>query len=396
LESLTHRQLFLRHLAQTSDAPLGLEIIRAEGMYLWDVDGKKYLDMIAGIGVCHIGHGHPAVLDAVRDQLGRYMHLLVYGELIQSPQLSYARMLAELLPGNLQVIYFTNSGAEAAEGALKLAKRFTGRPEIGAFNQGYHGSTHGALSVMGNEYWRNAYRPLLPGIRHLEYNSGEGVQMINSRMACVIGETVQAEAGVIVPDKAWWQSVRSKCDETGTLLILDEVQCGFGRNGTLWAFEQFGIVPDILLLGKALGGGMPLGAFIADQRIMSSLSNNPELGHMTTFGGHPVCCAAGKAALSILLQEDHISRVSSLGKLFSRLLIHPRIIAVRALGLMIAVEFDSPAVNREVIKLCISRGVLVDWFLFSPQSLRLAPPLIITEEQVRTACQVILESADRV
>lgn len=389
---MTNRQLFLQHLAQTSDAPLSLEIEKADGMYMWDADGKKYIDLIAGVSVCNLGHRHPAVVQAIGQQLEKYMHLLVYGELIQTPQVQYARLLTDHLPPNLNCVYFTNSGAEAVEGAMKLAKRYSGRTEVIAFKKSYHGSTQGALSLIGDEYWRNAYRPLLPDIRHLNYNSPDDLQGITEKTACVIAETVQAEAGVLVPQKEWMAALRDRCTEMGALLILDEVQCAFGRNGSLWAFEQFGMVPDILLLGKALGGGMPLGAFIAGKKIMGSFTTDPILGHITTFGGHPVCCAAGLAGMKALLEGHYIGEVKQKEQLFRKLLVHKKIRAVRSLGLMIALEFDSFEINKKIIDHCIEKGVLTDWFLFAPNCMRIGPPLIITEQEIEFACGVIVET----
>ncbi|RAK41488.1 UNVERIFIED_ORG: acetylornithine/succinyldiaminopimelate/putrescine aminotransferase [Chitinophaga ginsengisegetis] len=386
----------MQHVAQTSDAPLALEIVKAEGMYMWDVNGKRYLDLIAGISVCNVGHCHPAVVKAIQEQAQQYMHLLVYGEFVQSPQVAFASLLTQHLPEQLNCVYFTNSGAEAVEGAMKLAKRYTGRPEIAAFNRSYHGSTQGALSILGDEYWRNAYRPLLPGIQHLEYNNFESLELITERTAAVIAESVQAEGGVIAPQREWLHALRNKCSATGALLILDEIQCGFGRNGTLWAFEQFGIVPDVLLLGKALGGGMPLGAFIASREIMWTLTNNPVLGHITTFGGHPVNCAAGRAGFQALLDQDLLKDVNAKGQLFLDHLKHPAIKSVRSLGLMIAVEFESFPVNKKVIDYCIDKGVLTDWFLFAAECMRIVPPLIITPEEIKWACSVICEAADNI
>jgi len=386
--------MFLRHVAQTSPYPLGLEIERAEGLYLYDTSGKAYLDLIGGISVANTGHRHPAVIQAIRDQLDRYLHVMVYGEFIQSPQVQYATLLAANLPPSLDTVYFTNSGTEATEGAMKLAKRVTGRTEILAFHKSYHGSTQGALSVMGDEYWRNAFRPLLPGILHEEYNNAAALDSISSKTACVIAETVQAESGVRSPDREWLRQLRGKCHETGAMLILDEIQVGFGRTGTLWGFERFGVVPDILLLGKALGGGMPMGAFIADQSRMVSLTDRPVLGHITTFGGHPVCCAAGLASMQVLLQNDWIGDVERKEQLFRQWLVHPAIRAVRSCGLLIAVEFESFDRNKQIIDACIGKGVLTDWFLFAPECLRIAPPLTITDEQIRSACDIILKAID--
>ncbi len=384
------RSLFLRHVAQTSPVPLGLEIVRAEGVYLYDAAGKEYLDLIGGISVCNTGHRHPRVVQAIRDQADQYLHLLVYGELIQSPQVRYAALLASQLPPSLNSVYFTNSGTEATEGAMKLAKRLTGRNEIVAFRHSYHGSTQGALSVMGDEYWRNAFRPLLPGIYHEEYNSAAALDRITERTACVIAETVQAEKGVRAPQASWMRALRERCTATGALLILDEIQTGFGRTGKLWGFTGYGIEPDIVLLGKALGGGMPMGAFVADIERMQALTGSPVLGHITTFGGHPVCCAAGLASLEVLLEEDWIGQVAAKEALFRRLLTHPSISEVRSCGLLIAVEFRNEEKNRQVIDACIAKGLLTDWFLFAPHCLRIAPPLCITEKEIETACGIIL------
>lgn len=387
---MDQRQLFLRHVAQTSSAPLALEIVKAEGATLWDRDNKSYIDLIAGVSVCNVGHRHPAVIDAIKTQADQYLHLLVYGELIETPQVSFAHYLTQHLPATLNSVYFTNSGAEATEGAMKLAKRFTGRTEIIAFHQSYHGSTQGALSILGDEYWRNAYRPLLPGISHLEYNAFEDLEHITTNTACVIAETVQAERGVIIPSVNWMQALRKRCNETGTLLVLDEIQTGFGRTGTLWGFESLRIVPDIVLFGKAIGGGMPLGAFVADKKIMWSLTNTPILGHITTFGGHPVSCAAGLAAMKALQDEEMVQGVKVRSDLFVSLLKHPQIKSVRAAGLLIAIQFESFEKNKAIIDRCIEKGVLTDWFLFAPHCMRIAPPLNITLEQITNACQVII------
>jgi acetylornithine/N-succinyldiaminopimelate aminotransferase len=389
---MTNRQLFLQHLAQTSTAPLALEIIKAEGCELWDVSGKKYIDLIGGISVANVGHRHPKVIEAIKKQLDAYLHIMVYGELVQSPQVQYAKLLTDHLPATLNSVYFTNSGGEAVEGAMKLAKRYTNRTEIVAFNNSYHGSTQGALSVIGDEYWRNAYRPLLPGIRHLNYNSFEDLDFITEQTACVIAETVQAEAGIIAPKGGWLKALRERCSKTGTLLILDEIQTGFGRTGKLWGFEHFDIVPDIVLLGKALGGGMPLGAFIANKTVMNSLADNPVLGHITTFGGHPVCCAAGMAAMQILLSENLIIEIPQKSELFKRTLIHPAIKSINSFGLWMALEFVSVEIRKKIIDNCIEQGILTDWFLFAPNSLRISPPLIISNQQIEIASKIILQS----
>lgn len=385
-------RLFLRHVAQTSPNPLGLEIIKAEGHYLYGRDGRAWLDLIGGISVCNTGHRHPRVVQAIKEQADRYLHVLVYGELVQSPQVEYASLLASHLPTSLDSVYFTNSGAEATEGAMKLAKRVTGRPGIVAFRQSYHGSTQGALSIMGDEYWRNAFRPLLPGVRHVDYNSTAALEAITRQTACVIVETVQAERGVYVPDGTWLRQLRQRCDDTGALLVFDEIQAGFGRTGTLWGFERYAVIPDILLLGKALGGGLPMGAFIANRERMWMLTGDPVLGHITTFGGHPLCCAAGLAAMQVLLESGWIAQVAQKEALFRRLLVHPAIRAVRSCGLLIAVEFDDFETNKRIIDACIAGGLLTDWYLFAPQCLRIAPPLSITAELIVQACDIILSA----
>ena len=390
---MNQREIFFKHLGQTSPAPLGLEIIRAEGVYLYEISGKKYLDAIGGISVCNTGHRHPQVVQAIRAQADRYLHVLVYGELIQSPQVEYAYLLALHLPASLQSIYFTNSGTEATEGAMKLAKRVTGRTEMVGFGYSYHGSTQGSLSIMGDEYWRNAFRPLLPGVSHLRYNQMEDLERITKKTACVIAETVQAENGVIKPFPAWLRALRKKCDDTGALLILDEIQVGFGRTGTLWGFEQYGVVPDILLLGKALGGGLPLGAFISSKNLMDSLMSQPVLGHITTFGGHPLSCAAGLASLNVLFGENLLNQVIDKEKLFHEHLVHPSIRSVRSAGLLIAVEFENFETNKRIIDACIQAGLLTDWFLFASHCLRLAPPLTATFQEIEEICRLIRHCA---
>ncbi|HMU45466.1 MAG TPA: aspartate aminotransferase family protein [Chitinophagaceae bacterium] len=387
---MNQRELFLRHIAQTSASPLALEIVKADCATLYDAAGKEYIDLIGGISVANMGHRHPKIIEAIKKQLDDYLHIMVYGEFVESPQVQYASLLTEHLPETLNTVYFTNSGAEAAEGAMKLAKRVTGRTNIIAFKNSYHGSTQGALSVMGDEYWRNAFRPLLPGVLHLDYNSFEALNEIDENTACVIAETIQAEAGIGTPAKEWMQQLRKKCTETGTLLILDEIQAAFGRTGKLWGFENFDIVPDVLLLGKALGGGMPLGAFIADKKLMDLFTDNPVLGHITTFGGHPVCCAAGMAAMKALLEEGWMETVKEKEELFKTLLKSDKIKSIRSSGLWMALEFESFETNKAIIDKCIKAGVLTDWFLFAPQCLRISPPLIISEKQIEAACSVIL------
>lgn len=389
---MNQRELFLKHVAQTSPSPLAFEIAKAEGCSLFDINGKEYIDLIGGISVANIGHRHPKVIEAIQKQLTAYMHVMVYGEFVESPQVQYARLLTENLPSSLNSVYFTNSGAEAIEGAMKLAKRITNRTQIIAFKNSYHGSTQGALSIIGDEYWRNAFRPLLPDILHLKYNSFGSLNEISERTACVIAETIQAEAGVIIPSKEWIQALRKKCIEAGTLLILDEIQAGFGRTGKLWSFENFDIVPDVLVLGKALGGGMPLGAFIADKNMMEAFTENPVLGHITTFGGHPVCCAAGMAAMKVLLEEKIVDAVKKKEELFRSLLVHPKIRSIHSYGLWMSVEFDSFDINKKIIDTCIVNGVMTDWFLFASNCLRISPPLLITEDQIKKACTIILQA----
>ena len=383
------RSQFLNHLAQTSDAPLALDIVKAKGNYLYDRTGKAYLDLIGGISVCNVGHTHPKVVAAIQKQAGSYLHVMVYGELIQSPQVDYASQLAQLLPAPLSAVYFTNSGSEATEGAIKLARRVTGKVEIVAAHKSYHGSTLGALSVMGDEYWRNAFRPLMPGVWHHDYNSEAFLNAINEKTACVIIEAVQAESGVHMPDKEWMQALRKKCSALGALLIVDEIQTGFGRTGKMWGFEHSDIIPDIVLLGKALGGGMPLGAFVASKEHMQQLTNNPVLGHITTFGGHPVSCAAGIAALEVLREEQLIEQIEEKSKLFVEALHHEKIKQVRSKGLLIAIELESSDLVLASIQGCLANNLFSDWFLFAPNCIRIAPPLTINLEEIKIACTAI-------
>ncbi len=393
---MNNRQLFLSHVAQTSPKPIGIEMARADGIYLWDTTGKKYIDAIAGFSVCNIGHGNLQVVKAVQEQAAAYMHVIVYGEFIESPQVSYASLLANHLPDNLNCVYFTNSGSEATEGAMKLAKRVTNRTKIIACNNAYHGSTQGSLSVMGDEYWRNAFRPLLPDVHHFNFGSNDLINSIDEHTSCVLIETVQAESGINPPDRNWLKAIRQKCLEHCVLLIFDEIQAGFGRTGTLWAFEQFEVVPDILLLGKALGGGMPLGAFIASNQLMRTLTHDPVLGHITTFGGHPVSCAAGKAAFEVLLQQNYINEVKSKEQQLLQLLQHPAIISVNHHGLWVSLQFATAKKAQAIVHQCVLNGVVTDWFLFAPDRLRIAPPLIITHDQIVEMCSIILQSIEEV
>lgn len=389
---LTQRQLFLQHNAQTTLEPLLLEFVKASGMYLYDVDGKKYMDLIAGIGVSNVGHCHPEVVTAVQNQAAQYMHIMVYGEFVQSPQVDFAKALADVLPATLNCTYFVNSGTEAVEGAMKLAKRYTHRTEFIACNHSYHGSTQGALSLMGNEEFKQAYRPLLPQVQFINFNNVNDLEKITTKTAAVFLETVQGEAGIRVADPAYFKALRARCTETGTLLVLDEIQCGFGRTGKMFGFEHYDIVPDILLLAKGIGGGMPIGAFISSTEIMMSLATNPILGHITTFGGHPVSCAAGLATLKTILKEAIVDGVTEKGELFKSLLVHPKIHSVRGKGLMLAIEFDSFETNKKIIDGCIADGLITDWFLHCSNSMRIAPPLIITNKEIEEACAIILKN----
>ena len=392
---ITNRQLFLQHVAQTSTAPLMIEIERASGIYMYGPEGQRYMDLISGISVSNVGHSHPQVVRAVQQQAEKYMHLMVYGEFVETPQTAFAQALVKILPDSLNSVYFTNSGTEATEGAMKLAKRVTGRTQFIHFRNSYHGSTQGALSVMGDEYFKRAFRPLLPDILELEYGSIDGLSQISMHTAAVIIDPVQAESGVTIASAEYFQKLRAACSSHGALLILDEAQTAFGRCGSMFAFEQYDIVPDILLLAKAFGGGMPLGAFIADRAIMYELTDDPVLGHITTFGGHPVSCAAGMAALGVLQDAGLIDQVERKGQLFESLLVHPRIKAIRRKGLMIAVQFSSAELNKKIIDECIAKGVMTDWFLFAPHCMRIAPPLIITDQEIAEACEIILKSIEK-
>jgi acetylornithine/N-succinyldiaminopimelate aminotransferase len=387
---LSQKQLFLQHLAQTSPAPLALEIISAKGIYLNDVTGKQYIDLISGISVSNIGHCHPAVVEAIKKQAESYMHLMVYGEYVQSPQVQLAKVLTDLLPQTLNTVYFVNSGAEATEGALKLAKRFTGRSEIISFRNAYHGSTHGALSVMGSEEFKTSFRPLLPDVRTIRFNEEVDLERITHKTACVLIEPIQGEAGIIAADPTFLKKLRARCTETETLLIFDEIQTGFGRTGSLFAFEQYDIIPDILLLAKGMGGGMPIGAFVSSHKIMKSLTHNPVLGHITTFGGHPVCCAAALANLQVIINDKLYLRAKHMEGIIRQKITHSKIKEVRVCGALAAIDFGDESINMQIIGKCIKAGIITDWFLFNSQSMRLAPPLIISDEELIRACDVIV------
>lgn len=391
-----YRKLFLEHNAQTTFFPLLLEIEKANGVYLWDTQGKQYIDLISGIAVSNVGHGNKRVIDAITHQVQQYMHLMVYGELVQKPQVLFAQKLCSLLPDNLQSVYFVNSGAEAVDGALKLAKRYTGRHQTISFRNAYHGSTQGVLSIMGNETYKNAYRPLIPGNSIIEFGNHDDLDYIDKNTACVVVETIQGEAGVRIADKAYFKALQNKCKANGVLLVCDEIQCGMGRTGKMFAFEHYDIIPDILCLSKSLGGGMPLGAFISSKDIMKTLAYQPILGHITTFGGHPVCCAAGLEALNYTLDLKLCESIEEKEKIFKQLLQHPKILEVRGKGLLMAVQFESFEINKKIIDTCIAKGLLTDWFLFCDSAMRIAPPLTIDTTQIYDACKIIIKSIDEV
>lgn len=391
---ISHRNLFLQLLAQTSDAPLMIEVDKASGMYIYDTHGKAYLDLISGISVSNIGHCNPKVIDAVKKQTETYMHVMVYGEYIQSPQVKFAELLTSKLPQNLNSVYFVNSGSEAVEGALKLAKRYTGRREIISCNNAYHGSTQGAMSVMGNEAMKKSFQPLLPDVTFIEFNNLSDLQKITEKTACVIIEPIQGEAGVIVPDENYFEELRRKCSTTGTLLIFDEIQTGFGRTGSLFAFEKFNVVPDILTIAKGIAGGMPLGAFISDKKIMDSFKTNPVLGHITTFGGHPVSCAAAIANLNFILDEKLIDGVLLKESIFRKYLTHSAIKEIRGNGLLLALQLENFNQVKKTMAHALEQGVVTDWFLFCDSALRIAPPLIITEEEIIHASDIINDAIE--
>ncbi len=394
--SISNRTLFLNHLAQTSPSPLALEIESAEGICLFDIHGKKYIDLISGISVSNVGHRHPTVVKAIEEQLKKYMHVMVYGEYVLSPQVKLAEALSKLLPPTLNSTYIVNSGAEAIEGSMKLAKRYTGRTEIISFKNAYHGSTQGALSIMGDEFFKNSFRPLLPDVKILEFNSSEALKNISNRTACIIMEPIQGEAGIVPGKQDFLNALRKRCDETGALLVFDEIQTGCGRTGTMFAFEKYNVVPDVLVLAKGLGGGMPIGTFTSSKEILSCLTNNPVLGHITTFGGHPVSCVAALATLNVLQSENLTASVPENEKLFHSLLQHSAIKQIRSAGLLFAVEFESEEMNKKVIEACISNGIITDWFLFNSTSMRIAPPLTINTEEIKLACELILKSIQQV
>ena len=391
---MNQRELFLRHVAQTSEIPMlgeDLNIAIAKGVKLTDVNGKIYTDLISGISVSNVGHCHPKVLEAIHHQSQKFMHLMVYGEFNQSPQVNYAKKLTDLLPQKLNSIYYTTSGSEAVEGALKLAKRSTGRTELICFKQAYHGSTHGALSVMGDEYFKTSFRPLLPDVRILEFNDPKALQLISSKTAAVIIEPIQGEAGVRKANRDYIKNLRKICDDLGVILIFDEIQTGFGRTGNLFVFEGFDVVPDILLISKGMGGGLPIGAFIASTDLMSNLTKNPILGHINTFGGNALCVAAANACLEIIISENLCSRAKQIENIITTKLKHPLIKEIRIHGALGAIDFNNEVLNMRVIKSCIEKGIICDWFLFCPTAMRIAPPLIITDSELIEALTTIVE-----
>lgn len=388
--NINHRNIFLHNVAQTSPTPLGLEIVKAEGITMTDVNGKVYTDLISGISVSNLGHCHPNVVNAIREQAGTYMHLMVYGEYIQHPQTQYAKLLTSLLPPSLNCVYYTNSGAEATEGALKLAKRVTGRSEIISFKNAYHGSTHGALSVMGNEEYKNAFRPLLPDVKQIEFNNFSDLNNITNKTACVIIEPIQGEAGIHRANAEYLKALRQKCDEHCVLLIFDEIQSGFGRTGTLFAFEHYSVVPDVMLIAKGMGGGLPIGAFVASEKLMSCFTNQPVLGHITTFGGNAVCVAAAYATLKTIVDEHLYLRALEIEKVITEVMVHPKIKEVRCVGALCAIEFGDSDLNMKIITKCIEKGIITDWFLHCSTAMRLAPPLIISNKELRAALLQII------
>lgn len=387
------RSSFLRHIAQTSPEPDGFEVVRGEGVYLYDKDGNAYIDCISGIAVSSLGHSHPKIISAIRDQLDLYLHTQVYGEHITIPQVALAERLAQLLPPHLSTSYLTNSGTEAVEGALKLARKYTGRYDIISCRRAYHGSTAGAESLRADLSYTASFMPLVPGIYHIDFNSFADINRINDRTAAVIIEPIQGEAGVILPAEGYLKAIQQRCIETGTLLILDEIQTGMGRTGSMWAFEQENVIPDILLLAKAFGGGLPLGAFISSEEIMRVLSHDPPLGHLTTFGGNALSCVASLAAINIITEENlHHKAIASGKKISASLSQHPAVREVRSRGLMMAIELNDPARLQPIVKACKKEGLLVDWFLYNARSIRLAPPLVVNEQEIETMCEKIIKA----
>lgn len=387
---------FYKYQAQTTSHPLALEISHAAGSYIYDTSGKKHLDFVAGVSACTIGHCHPRVVSAIKNQAEKYLHVMVYGEYIQEPSVALAKLLAENLPKNLNTTYLVNSGTEAVEGALKLARRATGRTRILYANNAYHGNTMGSMSVMGFEERKNAFKPLVPDCFPVTFNNEEDLQKITSETAAIILETIQGGAGFIQPENDYLKKVRKRCDETGTLLILDEIQPGFGRTGKLFAFEHFGIAPDILVMGKGMGGGLPIGAFTASHEVMALLQDNPKLGHITTFGGNPVIAAAALATLQELTETDIIAQTLEKEKLFRKLLVHPKIKEVRGRGLMLAAMLETPEIASEVILACKEKGLILFWLLFEGRAIRITPPLTISNDEIAEGCKIVQNALNKV
>lgn len=393
---VSQKTLFLQHVGQTSPYPIALEIEKAEGIYLYDTSGKQYIDLVSGVSVSNVGHCHPEVVKAVKKQAETYMHLMVYGEYVQKPQVDFAKRIVDQLPPKFESVYFVNSGSEAIEGALKLAKRFTGRHEMLAFKNAYHGSTHGALSIYGGDELNKSFQPLLPEVDFMMFNNPDTLDKITMDTACVVMEVIQAEGGIIPSNTEFIETVRQRCDDTGTLLIFDEIQTGFGRTGKLFAFEHYNVLPDILCTAKGMGSGMPIGAFIASKEMMKTLTFNPTLGHITTFGGHPVSCAAGLAGLNVLLKDDLIQKANDKGQLFRDLLHHEAIDHIRGKGLFLAVEFKKQVKVDRFFDACVKRGIIFDFFLFNNQSFRIAPPLTITNQEIKKVADLLLDAMDEI
>lgn len=387
---------FFNHVGQTSPFPIALEVEKAEGVYIYDIYGNKYIDMISGIAVSSLGHGNREIVSAIKDQAERYIHTMVYGEHVQSPQVEYATKLTSLLPENLNSVFYTNSGSEAVEGAMKLAKRYTGRYEIIACRNGYHGNTHGSQSLMDREYLSQSYRPFVPGIKFIDYDNIQSLDLITNKTAAVITEVIQGDIGVKIASQEFMDALRNKCDQTGTLLVFDEIQTGFGRTGKLFAFEHYAVIPDVLLIAKAMAGGMPAGALISDKEILNSFTENPILGFISTFGGHPVSLAAACAALEILTTGTIIESVFAKENLIRKLLVHPLIKEIRSKGLLMAIDFQNSDIVKNIMKKAQSKGVLVDWFLYNDECIRLAPPLVISESEIEKACAILLETLDEI
>ena len=393
------RKQFLEHVGQTSPSPMMVEVARAEGSFFYTPEGKRYFDLVAGVSVSNVGHANPAVVEAVQKQAADYMHVMVYGEMVERPQVEYARRIAELAPGDLNCVYFVNSGAEAVEVALKLAKRYTGRTELISMRRAYHGSTHGAMSMMGTpegEEWKAEFRPLLPDVKSIEFNSFEDLAEITERTAGVLCEVVQGEAGVRLPNPEWLRALRARCTEVGALLIFDEIQTGMGRTGAMFASAKYDVTPDVMCLAKAFGGGMPLGGVVSKKQILDSFTHNPVLGHITTFGGHPVCCAAGLTALNYLIDNKVVESVEAKGAKFEALLQdHSKVIEIRRSGLLLALELGKPEYLYRLMEIFKEEGIMSDWFLYCDTAFRISPPLTISEAEIEECCEIIHRSLDR-